>query len=66
MVKIIVPLSLPEREALFFLAQRERREPRDEIAVLVHEALKRRGLLPAEQEPADCRQSDLEKDGNHT
>lgn len=41
-----ITLEDEERSALFILAERERRELRAQAAMLIREALERRGLLP--------------------
>lgn len=55
MVKINVSLKPVERDALVQLAERERRDPRDQAALIVVRELERRGLLPvkATQPEAD-------------
>jgi hypothetical protein len=50
MSRISVPLLLAEKLALIDLAQRERRDPRDQAALFIRDELERRGLLPAEAE----------------
>ena len=47
MARIIVPLKITERDALVQLAERERRDPRDQAALIVVRELERAGLLPA-------------------
>lgn len=49
---IYVPLPLPTREALFHLAEKEWRSPKDEAALLLTEALRARGALPDDPRPA--------------
>jgi hypothetical protein len=51
MAKIMIDLELPEREALITLAQRERRDPRDQAALFVRDGLQRAGLLPTDTTP---------------
>jgi hypothetical protein len=48
MTRITVTLSQNERAALWELAQRERRDPRNQAALLLRRELERRGLLPAD------------------
>jgi hypothetical protein len=47
MARIIVPLKGTEWEALTKLANRERRDPREQAALIVVRALEQAGLLPA-------------------
>jgi hypothetical protein len=42
----MIDLEFQEREALIDLAQRERRDPRDQAALLLREKLIERGVLP--------------------
>lgn len=49
MARVTVTLKTAEREALVKLAQRERRDPREQAAKIVADELARRGLLPTEQ-----------------
>jgi hypothetical protein len=44
----MIDLESQERDALIALAQRERRDPRDQAALFVRDGLKRVGLLPAD------------------
>lgn len=54
MSRLMIYLDLPEREALISLAQRERRDPRDQAALFVRDGLQRAGLLPTDSPtPAD-------------
>lgn len=60
MTRVTVTLKLHEREALVALARQERRDPRDQAALIVVRELERTGLLPAvkampEAEPASVR-----------
>lgn len=48
MLRITVPLQIDERDALISLAQRERRDPRDQAALIIRRELERAGLLPAD------------------
>ena len=50
MRRITVTLQQDEREALVKLAQRERRDPRAQAAVILRRELERRGLLPPDQQ----------------
>lgn len=43
--KIFVPLNGPERSALAQLAQRERRDPRDQAAYVIRQHLEQLGLI---------------------
>jgi hypothetical protein len=57
MTRITVPLKSSERDALWKLAERERRDPRDQAALIVVRALEQAGFLPTApqgvgQEPA--------------
>ncbi len=45
MSRVMIPLEDDEREALLNLAQCEKRDPRQQAALLVRESLERRGLL---------------------
>jgi len=47
MASLTLKLPIVERDALFKLAEREQRTPRDQATLLIRQALKRRGLLPA-------------------
>ena len=48
MTRVIVNLQVSERDALRTLAKRERRELRDQAAVIIRCELERAGLLPAD------------------
>jgi hypothetical protein len=50
MARIMIVLLESDKKALFTLAEREFREPRDQAALIIHKYLERRGLLHAEQE----------------
>ena len=52
MARIFITLKSAEREALRVLAEREFRDPRAQAALLLREALEKRGLLPADPQPA--------------
>lgn len=62
MARLTLSITEEERLAIFALARRERREPRDQVALIVRRELERIGLLPADQEdapadmPAECEQ----------
>lgn len=45
MIRITVTLHQDEHEALLVLAERERRNPREQAAVLIRGGLERHGLL---------------------
>lgn len=47
--RITITLTPDERDALALLAVRERRDTRQQAAILVREQLEIRGLLPAAQ-----------------
>ena len=47
--KIVLSLDGAEREALAVLSQRERRDMRDQAALIIRRELERAGLLPIEQ-----------------
>lgn len=49
MRRITISLFENERDALYELAQIERRDTRQQAALLVREALEQRGLLPGER-----------------
>jgi len=46
---ITVPLNPKEKDALLTLAERERRGPREQAAVIIRRELERAGLLPEEK-----------------
>lgn len=46
---IYVPLDFSEREVIVKLAQTERRDPRQQAALLIRQRLETLGLLPATQ-----------------
>ena len=56
---IYVPLPTPARQALYELAEREWRHPKEQASKLLVDALRRAGLL-ADQQPADAKHSALE------
>lgn len=43
--RISIPVTIPEREALIKLSQIERRDPRDQAALLIRQALEQAGYL---------------------
>ncbi len=45
MARLMITLEFSEREALQELSRRERRDPREQAALLVRESLEKRGLL---------------------
>ncbi len=51
--RIFVPLEAWEREALKALAAREKRDLRQQAALLLRESLEQRGLLPVNAPSAD-------------
>ncbi len=48
---IYIPLPDPEREALISLADREWRQPREQAAKILSDALRVAGALPADNTP---------------
>lgn len=46
--RIMIPLDAEERFALVELAKQERRDPRNQAAVMIRRELERQGLLPPE------------------
>ena len=52
MTRITVTLTDEEREALRVLAFKERRDSRAQAALIIREVLEKRGLLPADPQPA--------------
>lgn len=57
-MRLMVTLQEQEQNALWKVSELERRDPRDQAALFIHEGLQRRGLLPADlpQPPAEvCR-----------
>lgn len=56
MPRMTIQLPISERDALFQLARREYRNPREQAAVIIRRELERRGLLPADSGAADDRQ----------
>ena len=51
--KIVLSLDGAEREALATLSQRERRDMRDQAALIIRRELERAGLLPADVPQAE-------------
>jgi len=43
--RVMVTLTLAEKDALLALARRERRDPRDQAALMISQTLKQLGLL---------------------
>ncbi len=56
MSKVTIKLSESERAALIQLAQQERRDPRDQAALILSQELDRLGLLAAEAQPGKAAQ----------
>lgn len=59
MTRIMIQLDGLERSALATLAERERRDPGSQAAMLIRQQLEKLGLLqpaPTKQEAADARQ----------
>lgn len=48
MARMTIQLPIDERDALFQLARREYRNPREQAALIIRRELERRGLLPTE------------------
>ena len=46
MIRLTVMLEPDERQALLALAEKERRDPRQQAAVIIRQELERLGLLP--------------------
>ena len=53
MIRISINLREDERKALAQLADIERRDARQQAALLVRNELERRGLLPVDERPAE-------------
>jgi hypothetical protein len=51
--KLTIHLDITERNALRKLARQERREIRQQVAVIIRDDLIRRGLLPLEGDKSD-------------
>jgi len=51
MARVTITLRSNELEALVTLAQRERREPRAQAAVIIKRELEKCGLLPTDRPP---------------
>ena len=54
MSRVMIRLEPQERDALLILAQQEKRDPRQQAALLVCESLRARGLLPVNSLATDC------------
>lgn len=52
MSRLTITLSDQERHALQTLADRELRDPRDQVVLILREGLQRRGLIPVRAEAA--------------
>jgi len=52
MARFVIYLNEQERSALYCLAQRERRVPKAQAALIIHTELERLGMLPLGQFPA--------------
>ena len=63
MTRVTVTLRQDEREALCLLAARERRDPRDQAAMLIRNELKRRGLLPCDEQCGEV--EEVSGNGDH-
>jgi len=55
-MRVTIYLDQQERDALSNLAQRERRDPRDQAALIIRHELQRAGLLPADTSTAQPQQ----------
>ena len=53
-----VTLRPDEKSALVVLAQQERRDPRDQAALIIRQELERRGLLTMDAQHADAQHAD--------
>jgi hypothetical protein len=62
MERFTVRLRTEERDAIWRLAQQERRDPRDQAALIIRQELERRGLLTSPAD-ADARQGEGVQDG---
>ncbi len=51
MARIYIPLKISERDALWELAEREHRDPRDQAALILVRELERLGYLKPENIP---------------
>lgn len=51
MTRIMITLQPDERAALLDLAERERRDPRDQAALFIRSGLQHLGLLPTDNAP---------------
>jgi hypothetical protein len=63
MQRIGVALTDSERAALWKLGRRERRDPRDQAAILIRKGLEHEGLIADELAPVAGPQVTLEADG---
>ncbi len=63
MARITITVEEAERQALIELAQKERRDPRDQAALIIRGELERRGLLFPQAAAATAIKSDRE--GSH-
>ena len=64
--KLVISLDGDERDALVRLAERERRDPRAQAALMIRRELERQGLLPAEaqfQSAEQQRKKDQDAEG---
>lgn len=52
MPRMTVYLQIKERDALFKLAQRERRKPQEQGALFIRQKLEELGILPTDPQPA--------------
>lgn len=46
MARMMIPLEVDEKQAIWQMAERERRDPRQQAALLIRQALEAAGLLP--------------------
>lgn len=63
MRRMTVTLHQDEHEALITLAEQERRDPRDQAAILIRSELKRRGRLPVDEQQGEA-QAEEANDGS--
>jgi len=59
----IIKLRPSERKALMVLAKRERRDPRDQAALIIRRELEQRGLLPADGSQSEKRIEEQSAEG---
>jgi hypothetical protein len=47
MARMMIPLEIDEKQAIISLADKEKRDPRQQAALLIRRQLEKMGLLPA-------------------